>query len=470
MLWLGIALPSLPLDLLCRGTADALPLAVLEDSKRIPRVLHCNGIARRLGVRPGMSLNAALVLCPGLRYRHHDPNAIQAAQERLAGWAGRFSPRVSLDSSQGILLEIEGSLNLFGGLDALCRRVAEGVTRLGYRAVLAVAPFPLAASLLARGGQAVKVCSVDELTACLGQLPVTLLGLDNTVREGLASVGIRRLAELFSMPRDGLARRFGPQLVDYLDRLVGRQPDLRPAFIPAPSFRTRLELPAPSEEREALLFATNRLLQELDGLLAARASGIEGFELVLRHASDEPTRLYLGLAQPGRDPRHWLDLLRVRLEALTLDRPVEAIEVRAEHWVTLPGTPGNLFEVTSIENGTRLLERLQARLGEAAVRGLTPVPDHRPERAWRWVGPGEAGPGMACPPRPLWLLSDPVPLDNWLPSNWRLWGPERIESGWWDGADVSRDYFIAEAPSGECWWVFQERRGAYRWFLHGLFA
>lgn len=470
MLWLGVGLPSLPLDLLCRGTMDATPLTVLTNSGRIPRVLYCNDIARRLGVRPGMSLNAALVLCPQLRYRHHDPAAAQAALERLAAWAGHFSPRVSLDSSQGILLEIEGSLNLFGGLDALYRRMTEGIARLGYRAVLAVAPFPLAASLLARWGKAVKVCSVEELTACLGELPVALLGLDNTVREGLASVGIRRLIELFSMPRDGLDRRFGPELVACLDRLVGRQPDPRPGFIPAPSFQARLELPAPSQEREALLFAIHRLLQELDGLLAVHASGIERFELVLHHHSGEPTRLYLGLTQPSRDSRHWLNLLRIRLETLILDQPVEAIEVRAERWVTLAEASGNLFGMSPIEDGTPLLERLQARLGEAAVRGLTLVPDHRPERAWRWIDPGEAGPDLACPSRPLWLLSDPVPLADPLPAHWRLTGPERIESGWWDSADVSRDYFIAEGPGGECWWVFRERRGDHCWFLHGLFA
>ena len=37
---------------------------------------------------------------------------------------------------------------------------------------------------------------------------------------------------------------------------------------------------------------------------------------------------------------------------------------------------------------TQLVERLRARLGDAAVTGLRPHPDHRPELAWRCMEPG----------------------------------------------------------------------------------
>ena len=49
-------------------------------------------------------------------------------------------------------------------------------------------------------------------------------------------------------------------------------------------------------------------------------------------------------------------------------------------------------------------------------------------------------------------------------------GPERIESGWWDGGDVTRDYFLAESPSGSRYWIYRECRMDRRWFLHGIFA
>ena len=52
-------------------------------------------------------------------------------------------------------------------------------------------------------------------------------------------------------------------------------------------------------------------------------------------------------------------------------------------------------------------------------------------------------------------------------------GPERIESGWWDGADVRRDYFVADTPDGATAWIYRDHRYGVddgEWFLHGLFA
>jgi protein ImuB len=49
-------------------------------------------------------------------------------------------------------------------------------------------------------------------------------------------------------------------------------------------------------------------------------------------------------------------------------------------------------------------------------------------------------------------------------------GPERIESGWWDGRDVRRDYYVARNPAGVWFWVFRDREPSGRWFLHGVFG
>jgi protein ImuB len=51
-----------------------------------------------------------------------------------------------------------------------------------------------------------------------------------------------------------------------------------------------------------------------------------------------------------------------------------------------------------------------------------------------------------------------------------LTGAERIESGWWDGGDLQRDYYIARDSSGARLWIFRERADAHRWFLHGIFG
>jgi protein ImuB len=77
--------------------------------------------------------------------------------------------------------------------------------------------------------------------------------------------------------------------------------------------------------------------------------------------------------------------------------------------------------------------------------------------------------------RPLWLLETPLLLDShsgrpfsqgWLACET---GPERIETGWWDGQHIRRDYYVTHNPQGARLWVFRDRRtGA--WYLHGMFG
>jgi protein ImuB len=128
-----------------------------------------------------------------------------------------------------------------------------------------------------------------------------------------------------------------------------------------------------------------------------------------------------------------------------------------------------------------LLDRLRARLGEDAVRFAVPHAEHRPERASgvmhasATTAPIDATARAPSAPRPLWLLGEPQPLSTLLEQ--RPWvlreGPERIESGWWDGHDVRRDYFVAESPAGEIVWIYRDHRYGVddgEWFLHGVFA
>ena len=74
------------------------------------------------------------------------------------------------------------------------------------------------------------------------------------------------------------------------------------------------------------------------------------------------------------------------------------------------------------------------------------------------------------PQRPLWLLAAPRPLgtDPAAAELKLVSGPERIETGWWDGAEVGRDYFVGRSARGEALWLYRERGGA--WFVHGVFA
>jgi len=457
MLWVALCFPRLALQARLRGCAlpEAAdePWAVADNRS----VLACSAAAEAAGVRPGSALAAAWVLAPQLRILPRDPGAESEALEAIATWAGQFSDKVSLEPPLSVLLEVEGSLRLFGGVACLITRLRSGLAELGFEAQLATGPTPRAALWLARG-------EAQTLPA----LPVEAIDPPPETLELLRTVGVRTLGELMRLPRAGVALRFGEALLCGLDRATGEAPEPRAFFTPPERFSAKLELPAPAGEAERVLFAARRLLVQMEGFLAARQAGVRACTLSLLHRNGRATRLELGFATARRDAEHVLRLLRERLGAVGLASPAEAIHLEARTLVPLAGVSPGLFgdARTEAEAWERLTERLQARLGSARVHGLATHAEHRPERAWRAVAAGEEAATAELPPgpRPLWLLEPPRRLaegDFVL-----LSGPERIESGWWDGEDVVRDYFVA-ARGASLAWIYRAREG---WYLHGLFA
>ncbi|HQU15717.1 MAG: hypothetical protein B7Z66_02920 [Chromatiales bacterium 21-64-14] len=496
MLWLCLHLPHLSLEIFTRGAClDPVSRVVSDAHNRRPRVLDCNPAAAVRGVRPGMTVGTAHALAPDLVVWPRAREAERRVLQQLAGWAGQFSPMVSLAPPHELVLEVEGSCGLFGGRDRLVDAVYRGVTGLGHQVVWALAPTPLGATLLARGGREVQVIARSQLRGMLARLPLGTLNLSPPVRAALHGLGMRSLGDCLRLPRDGLVRRAGPDLLKALDRALGDAPDPREPYVPPPRFVGRLPLPAAVEETGALLFAVHRLILELSGFLAARDAGVRELRFHMMHGVRSGTEVALRLTAPSRDPGHLLGLMRVRLERVALPAPVQEIVLRANP-VTLPRRDGSLFPggaVDAVDAGdaAALVERLRARLGEPAVHGLRRVAEHRPERAWDAcdVTAGDRGdtvlPVMThardpcgtsgLPPRPLWLLPRPAPLAvrNGRPcrDGTLSLGPERerIESGWWDGADVVRDYFVARTVRGERLWIFRAPGIPDRWFLHGIF-
>jgi protein ImuB len=457
MLWVALCFPRLALEARLRGCASPEAAGELWAVVEHRSVLACSAAAGAAGVRAGSALATAWALVPSLRTLPRDAQAEREALHAIATWAGQFSEKVSLEPPQAVLLEAGGSLRLFGGAARLIARLRGGLAELGFEALVATGPTPRAALWLARGG-------AESLSA----LPAEAIDPAPEARELLHTLGIRTLGELMRLPRAGIAMRFGQALLDSLDQATGRAPEPRAFFRPRERFHARLDLPAPAGEAERVLFAARRLLVQMEGFLAARQSGIRSCTLSLLHRGGRATHLPLGFATPHRDAEHVLRLLRERLGITRLANPAETILLEAASLVPLAGASSALFGEARAEAEAweRLTERLQARLGEAQVHGLATQAEHRPERAWRAVAAGEAaGPAEPPPgPRPLWLLEPPRPLaegDFTL-----LAGPERIESGWWDGDDVVRDYFIA-ARGASLAWIYRAHEG---WFLHGLFA
>jgi protein ImuB len=476
VLWLALYLPQLPLEVFTRARQDASAFAVVEPVDGRERVSRCNGAAQAYGVRPGMALPAALALHAGLALQPRRRERERQALEELASWAYQFSPRIAFEPAM-LLLEVGASQRLFGGLQRLLQRLRREGDQLGYGMRHALAPCPTAAGLLARCSPGRQVLDRADLAAAVRPLPLAQLTRDARVRDLMRDIGLERIGEALDLPRAELTRRTGPALPLLLDRLLDRAPDPRPEWQPPRTFAQGIELQGEIGQATALAFPARRLMVALCGFLRGHGGGAQHLQWRLAHRDLADTGFGQGLLDPSRDPDHMLDMFRERIERLRLPAPVRGIALAVDDWEPFEERSGGLFgDDAAHDQG--LLERLGNRLGAGHVRGLRCLADHRPERAWDLCAPGEPGAG-ATPAQglvqPPWLLAQPrpLPLVDALPQYGgalRLQDPpQRIESGWWDGGDVTRDYFVAHSPAGERLWVFRDRRSG-GWYLHGLFV
>lgn len=498
MLWIAVCLPELPLEAVAM---DSVPLAVCDAR----HVLLVNRNARAAGVQDRMRRATALAICPHLNIKHRVVAQENRALQAIAAWAQRFTPSVSLisprdepdaDIACGLLLEISGSVKLFGGHAHIVKKLRDGLGRQGHAAKLALAPVPQAAWMLARAARDTEipqVVEINQLASALSDLPAWLLGPSRPHWDALRGIGVTRIADLRQLPRSGIARRFSARLLDELDRALGRKPDPRVWFVAPPVFQTKLELLARVDHAEALLFAAHRMIVQMAGWLAARHAATREIEFTLVHEDRAPSQLTVHLADASHDEERMTTLLRELLERTQLVAPVYELHLRCARVVPIHPLHGHgeLFATARGEQQglLRLIERLQARLGSNSVTRIEPIDDHRPEHSFREVPVDHAGASRPfdnnysddnSAPRPFWLLPNPIPLTE---NQHRpvygtpltiLSGPERIESGWWDGQWAERDYFIARDEQHSLLWIFRPRVPnpslRHPWYLHGKFG
>jgi len=473
MLWLGIHLPWLPLTVFERGNASEAPLAVASGRD----VVQANTVAVRNGVTPGMRLAGAQALIADLLVRERDMDAEARLLQRLAGWALQYSDTISPEPPNELMLEIGGSLRYFGGLERLRRRLKRSLAELGHSARLGIAPTPTAAILRARAARESPVLTAAELEEALGELPTDVLSLTARQRKALDALGMEHLGDCLALPRAGLSRRLGQSLIDTLDRALGRQPDPRSRWQPPAAYTDRLDLLSEVANSDDLIAGFEQLIQGLAAFLRGSEAATQQIAFRLIHQQQSPTPFNLGLATASRDSEHLFGLLRERLDRIRLPAPVTALELACHDIRHRPPDDRRLFEPERGKQGDDgLINRLIARLGEQCIQGLVTQPDHRPERAWAYQATGQENQALNLPPRPLWLLDAPVPLDvregrpQWQGMLSLEDGPERIESGWWDGGDITRDYYIAVNPAGEQLWIYRNRRCRHAWYLQGFFG
>ena len=494
----SIWLPHLAIERWAR-TADCPPDApvVLTVEGTHGLIIHAvTQAAAERGARAGARLTDARALDPALVAVPADPAGDGALLRRFRKWAGRWSPLVEVDGSEGLRLDVSGVAHLFSGERELVRDVQKCFARAGLTARVAIAPTAAAAWALVHHDPC--ICG-DDLQEKLKSLHISALRLEPDTVRTLERLGLKTIGALIDMPRLALARRFrgAEDVVDALDRAVGRKPEPLTAAPVNPPPRAALRMEEPATHPEAGPQALERLIPGLVRQLQERHLGARRLSLHGFRVDGSVAMATVATAIPSREPKHLQRLLADKAAALDPEFGFDAFALQADWTEDLGAAQESLVEESSGEREVaRLVDRLTVKLGSGAVRRPQPEESHLPERASGWVSALTKPEPIELPPvrRPQRLLDRPEAIDvvyatpEGVPRRFmwrravhdiaRVEGPERIAPEWWRQPSSTRlrDYYRVEDASGRRYWIYREgvigdgRGGAPSWFIHGLFG
>ncbi len=534
-------LPHFALQLLGRRDPACLqhPAVVVSEDRPQGLVREANRLAQAARILPGMRYAAALALCADLRAGVIEEEQELAAAGELVERLRRLSPRIEPSSEEpGVFwLDTSGLSGLWPDLQRWAEAVRDELAVAGLVGAVAIGWSRFAVYAIARQLRGVLLLAdPQEEAQRLAQVRLAALGaalgLPPGLRDTLALLGIHTLGQFLRLPPEDLRERYGkPAWLLHCRARDQLTEPLRPD-LPAPPLQLHRDVEPPDDQRDRLLFIAKGLLVELLKTAAAQHNSVAVLHLRLelerpwrnrqrdssapapRRDSATPPGLpdaqlintQVQTAEPSLYEPQWIDLLRLRLDALVLPARVERLGLRAQ---VVPATAHQLrlWQLLAEAGGlarrdllaaTEALTKLGAALGDHAVLRAEPRPAHLPEARFRWLpwqGPLPAArvpqpqdqlptqhSAQLLPPRPLmrrWF-SKPQPLpsrpkhepDGWLLADWRqgavakLWGPFKLSGGWWT-REVRRDYWYVLTERGDLLWVFYDHVRKL-WFLQGI--
>ncbi|TJZ63214.1 DNA polymerase Y family protein [Sphingobacterium olei] len=448
------------------------------------------------GIKENMVLADAKALFPNLLVFDFDAAMSEKLLRRLGEWCLRYTPLVSVDVPDGLLLDVSGCTHLWKGEGYYLKEITTKMKAGGYHVRAAMADTPGIAWAVSRYGKEGQTIVEGELLTALLPLPPAALRLDDAVTQRMYKLGMRKIRDFIHLPATTLRRRFGQQLLDRIGQALGTSPEYLEPVCPVVVYQERLPCMEPVRTRKAIELALDNLLETLTARLFKEGQGLRKAVFKSFRMDGKVQEIAIGTNRPSRDRQHLVRLFNEKIahiapglgiELFVLEAPVvEELHMEQERlW-----NKDNAFDRVEIGH---LLDRIAGRMGEESIRRYLPDEHHWPERGVKRAASLEEQPSISWPterPRPTQLLTIPqpievtVPIPDYPPMLFRYKGethmikkadgPERIEREWWMDQGEHRDYYYVEDEKGRRYWLF--RLGHYsddrshQWYLHGYFA
>jgi protein ImuB len=312
------------------------PCAVLEGEPPLQSVCAMNARARSQGVAYGMT-KVELDTIPAVVALRRSKTEEEAARNALLECAGAFTPRIEVDATDPArasfccILDITGTEKLLGAPPVLARALQFRLRAMGFVSRIAVSANFHAARCLARGiASQLKTVDRGQESAALATLSLSVLDMSSDHAAIYELWGIRTLGMLAALPEKELIARMGQEGKQHLQMARGEQPHL---FIPVEApflLEERMELDAPVEALESLLFVIGVMLEQIIQRAVSRVLALATVTLTLTLERAATHTRTVRPALPTNDRQLWIKLLHLDLEAHPPQTAILALTLNAD--------------------------------------------------------------------------------------------------------------------------------------------
>lgn len=406
-------------------------------------VAAANLKARASGVRTTMRLSEAQVL-GDVEVIEHEPGEDIERLCWLSEQAQQFSPLVGLEplgrkswagrtlhQPECLLLDITGIGRIYGNEAELAKQLGNWLGQLDYFGCIGIAgtigsAWAIANYALRRAPNAPQNLNQDSTPApsldtnqsetssqpsstnepanvpesrfqivepecerpALAGLPIVALRQPKNTVESLRRLGIRRIGDLQSLPREGMASRLGEDLLLRWDQAVGLKDEPFVTLHSQPDWCLEQTLEYPTTDRDTIGELVIRNCQELSKRLSKRGEGAIRLICRLDLLEAPPLLMQLSLFRPSNDANHLEGLLLGQLEntiRVMGENQLWRLSLQATMTAPLVYRQAGLFNANESDQRSQianLVDTLSNRLGRKRVLAAKTKRESQPELAY----------------------------------------------------------------------------------------
>ena len=457
-------------------------------------ITEANPLAQAQGINIGMALADARTIIPSLLFFDDKPELSVKLLKTIGEWCIRFTPIVSIDLPDGLILDATGCAHLWGGDEPYLKGIITRLKNLGYNVRASLADTIGSSWAIAHFGRA-SIIKPREQMAALLPLPSAALRLEQDILERLQKLGLSQIKNFISMPRSALRRRFGNSLITRIDQALGSEEEMIEPVQPIEPYHERLPCLEPIVTAKGIEIALQKLLEMLCHRLQQEQKGLRMACFKCYRIDGKLEKIDIGTNRASNNIVHLFKLFELKISSiepalgielfiLEASKVEDALPVQEKLWERACG----LDDVKIAE----LMDHLANKIGTNNIHRYLPDEHYWPERSVKRassINDKADTLWRSDKLRPIQLLSKPEPIEvtapipdyppmlfrykNKLHKIKKADGPERIEREWWLEEGPHRDYYRVEDEDGCRYWLFRSGHytdKTYQWFIHGFFA